>query len=104
MGKFVLFSLENCPYSKQAEILFDDLKINFKKINVLRKDKENYKVHMKTFPQIHYISQNDHAVLGGYNDFVKTLKSKEISFVKKPSKLETFNKINNKINTIITKN
>jgi len=65
---FVLYSLEGCPYSSEAEHMFRESSAPHVVVPVQRRDKERYKVHMSTFPQIFYATRRKNYLLGGLSD------------------------------------
>lgn len=89
---YVIYSLENCPFSMRANETFSG---KGKIISILRKNKENYKKLMNTFPQIYYVTKNDACLLGGINDFEKMVKTNNLTFKIKPKNNDTINKIKN---------
>lgn len=67
MHHLKLISLENCPYSEGAENYLNEKKIKFKLFRVNSKNKENFKKHMQTFPQLYLIDNNKEILLGGFD-------------------------------------
>ena len=66
MHHLKLISLVNCPFSKGAENYLDEKKIKFKLFRVNNKNKDQYKKHMATFPQLYLIDDNNEILLGGF--------------------------------------
>ena len=97
MGKFVILSLEYCPYSKKAEELFNNSNTSNKIIKIPQDEKDDYKVIMSTFPQIYYITNNDIALLGGLDNFKEMLNTNKVSYKKKPKLESTTKSIKKKI-------
>ena len=97
MGKFVIYSLDSCYWSEKASHLFENSKTKNKIIHVQRNKKHNYTKLMQTFPQIYYITKTDRALIGGYEDFVNIITSKEISFRIPPKNEKTKKSIESKI-------
>ena len=103
MGKFVIYSLEHCPFSSKAEELFKQSSTNYKIIKISRKNSEKYKNSViKTFPQIYYFKKygkdnRDKAVLGGYTDFSDMIETQSARFLVKPNCKDTEKEINEEI-------
>jgi glutaredoxin len=97
MGKFVIYSLDNCYWSEKAKHLFINSKTKNKVINVNKNNKQNYTKLMQTFPQIYYFTKTDRALIGGYEDFVNVLTSKDIDFRIPPKNEKTLKSIKSKL-------
>jgi len=85
MYKIIIYSLEGCPYSKNAEMLLKNIK-NKKIIKVSQNDKDEYKIKnkMSTFPQIFLINGNQKIKIGG-NDNLTNI----INLIKNNKKIKT---------------
>ena len=103
IGQFVIYSLENCGFSKAAEKLFKNSDTKHRIINISRNESEQYKNDtMSTFPQIFYIRSKgkefiDGAVIGGYDSFVAILETNELKFIEEPKSKQTMKQIKRKI-------
>lgn len=65
MGLYKLFSLEYCPYSRNAEELFKKSSAKYNVINVKQEEKNMYKTSfINTFPQIYY----EEVLIGGLSE------------------------------------
>ena len=72
MYKILVYSLENCIFSKGAIELFEDKNIKIDIITVSQKNKNNYKnKEINTFPQIYLTKENNKLLIGGYDDLKK---------------------------------
>lgn len=87
---YVIYSLENCPYSNRANKIF---KGKGKIIPIKQEEKHNYKKLMKSFPQIYYITKNDASLIGGIDDFETMIQSNRPQFRIEPQKFSTIEKI-----------
>jgi glutaredoxin len=96
MGKFVIYSLEYCPYSKKAVDLFANNK-DTKIIHISQSEKSNYNEFMKTFPQIYYIKKDDGCLIGGYDDIKKVIDTGKLQFRIEPKKETTITQIKEKL-------
>ena len=67
MHHLKLISLQNCPYSEGAENFLKEKNIKFKLLKVNTENKENYKKHMDTFPQLYFVDNNNEILLGGFD-------------------------------------
>ena len=91
---FHLISLNDCPYSKNAEILLKNTNHKLTNINYNEKDKWINK-KIKTFPQIYLKkeSSNGNLLLGGFDDINtinNILNKKDINFI---DKIENISKL-----------
>ena len=73
MYKILVYSLENCIFSRGAIELFEDKNIKIDITKVSQKNKNNYKnKEINTFPQIYLIKDKKKLLIGGYDE-LKTL-------------------------------
>jgi glutaredoxin len=90
-----IYSLENCPYSEQAEIKFKAYNPDVIKVSQLKKNEYKKMNGMNTFPQIFLVDGNEKIKIGGYNDTIDLLahifKNETINYPKdKAEKLQKF--------------
>lgn len=69
----LLYSLENCPYSINAEKILDEKNMKHKIISVNPTNKYMYKRknQMLTFPQVYYLQGKKTYKIGGFNELNK---------------------------------
>ena len=68
MYKIKIIRLEGCPFSMAAEKIFNEKKIQFKLLKVNQQNKDEYKINLKTFPQIYLLNSKKELLLGGFNN------------------------------------
>ncbi len=94
MYQLKIYSLEDCPYSMNAEKLLKNNNIDFNLIKVSHDEKDHYKEvnKMNTFPQIFLETNQENIKIGGYselNDIYNTINDNTITFDDMLSKLRT---------------
>lgn len=93
MGVYKIFSLEGCPYSRDAEQLFKNSSAKYEIIKVLRNNKTEFqrtdKNPMRTFPQIFYERNKDFIIIGGFDNMEKLVNNTPIQFFKDPKYIKT---------------
>ena len=70
-SKFVIFVIDNCPFSERAKRLMRESKYKYSIINVPKNQKDFYKKahQMSTFPQVFYHTKGGTIIkVGGCDD------------------------------------
>lgn len=95
MDNLILYSLEGCGYSMNAEKLINDLCVKAEIIKVKQTEKDYYKKRneMNTFPQIFLNLDNNTIKIGGYNDLTDL-----INYIKDGKKNKSLDLVVNNVN------
>lgn len=70
-SKFVIFVIDNCPFSERAQKLMKETNFKYSIINVPKSQKDFYKKahQMETFPQVFYHTSGGTIIkVGGCNE------------------------------------
>jgi len=74
MEKLTINLINKCYYCEMLKKLLQKLDIDYQKLIVSEKNKDNFKdKNISTFPQVYYHHKKTKVLLGGYTEFLKII-------------------------------